>query len=92
MVPRGGIPRIKNVSIDTTGRFIAFDALSSWVRIKTSGALRVYATEDDFTDNVNFYEIASNEFFEAPIEDRGIWLRGNGGTHTAQILILHRKG
>jgi hypothetical protein len=89
---RGGIPRIQNFAIDTTGSFVQFAALSMSVRIKTSSTIRIYADDTDFALDQNFYEIPATEIFEMPLEDKGLWFRGVGGTANVQCIVLHRKG
>lgn len=93
MFPRGGIGRVKNLPIDTTGRFVPFDALSCFLRLKAAGAVRIFTSEADFGVGTNFYEVAADEVVELPLEDRGIWLKAaSGGPHIVQMIVFHRKG
>lgn len=91
---RGGIPRGKTVAIDTTGRFVQFDAISAEIVIRAStNAVRLFFTKDDFDGNVNFWEVRLTDApFAIPLEDRGVWMKGVAGTSDVQMLILHRKG
>lgn len=91
---RGGIPRNKNVTIDTTGRFVQFDALSMWVHLRTATSpVRVFHNEDDFLADINYFEQAVGEpAYSLPIEDRGVWLKGVGGNAVVQMVVVHRKG
>lgn len=89
----GGIPRIRNITIDVTGRYVQFDALSMHVVVKvTGGTLRVYFKQADFDDDQNYFELATGDDFNLPIEDRGLWVRGVGGASDVQLLVIHRKG
>lgn len=94
MQGRGGIPRGKTVAIDTTGRFVQFDALSAAIVVRAStNAVRLFFSKDDFDGNVNFWEVKTTDIpFVIPLEDRGVWLKGVAGTSDVQLLILHRKG
>jgi len=91
---RSGIPRIRDLSIDATGRFVPFEALSIVVKLQRVAAfpVRLFFTEDDFTNDVNFWEVAVGETFNCPLEDRGVWVKGVGGTSTSTLLVTHRKG
>lgn len=88
----GGIPRIKRLTVDTTGQFIQFEALSSALHLKAHGDLRIFATKADFDTDTNFYECVTNEILDIPWEDRGIWLKAGTGSHLAEIIVFHRKG
>ena len=91
---RGGIPRARRyAAIDTTGQQIRFDALSMNVCLEPTGAaLRVFFSQEDFDNDLNYWEIADGELFDKPIEDRCIWVKAAAGAAAVQMLVLHRKG
>jgi hypothetical protein len=88
----GGVPRVKTAVVDTAGRYVAFEALSSWVHLRAAAALRVFHAQADFDAAVNAYEMTAGELYSLPIEARGIWLKSVAGSTTATMTILHRKG
>ncbi len=94
MFGRGGIPRTKNLAIDTTGRYVQFDALSAWIVLRSATApCRIFHSEADFLADMDFYEQGvADAPLSLPLEDRGVWLKGQGGTAAVTLTVLHRKG
>lgn len=90
----GGIARVRDLSIDATGRQVAFDALSMRIKFQrvAGNPIRLFFTEDDFNNDVNFWEVGVGEDFDCPIEDRCVWMKGDGGVSTLTMMVLHRKG
>ncbi len=90
---RGGFPVVSNPSITATGRKIPFKGVSMNIALNTSTqAVRLYFTEDDFTNDVNFWTVGATSSLDKPIESNALWIRSPGGTAAIELMILHRKG
>lgn len=93
---RGGIPRVKQgLSITTSGRKVPFEALSTHVIVRTAtNPVRLFFSKADYEADVNYWEVAVGEAnkFDAPLEAREIYMKGNGGTATVDLIVFHRKG
>ena len=88
----GGVPRTRTFTIDTTGRFVQFDALSMWLDIKADAALDLFWSQADFDNGVNAHRVDGGERFSLPVEDRGVWMQGVGGDVNVRMTVIHRKG
>jgi len=95
---RGGIPRIfQGIQVPTTGLAPdgawTFGGTSMRLRIRvTTFPVRIYFSQSDFDNDVDYWEIAAGTEFDAQIEERCVWMRGVGGTASADLLVLYRKG
>lgn len=97
---RGGIPRVRRETVDTTGRAYPFDppGTSKWVRLRNLSAaalevVRVYFTQADFDANTDGYmELRAGDIIREPLEAERLWLRSQSGTPTVEITVLHRRG
>ena len=96
---RGGIPRILNFNVGTAPTALEarrqFASLTSHIVVRAStNPVRVYFSEEDFTDNVNYWEVATGEAnkLDLPIEERCAWFRAITGASDVDLLTLHRKG
>jgi len=102
---RGGVPVVRRVDADTTGRKVRlpFYLLFLKIRNKSANVGRVYFTENDYDADENYVEIpvaaatAPYGESEAPVEthegDRAdIFVRGVGGTITLEIVLFQRRG
>jgi hypothetical protein len=93
MQNRGGIPRVRLITIDSSGQYVPFEALSMWLRIKSaSGDMRIFTSQADFDAGTNYYELEASEVADMPWEDRGIWLKAGTGSHAVSMIVFHRKG
>ena len=88
---RGGIPRYLNLPIPAAGTFVEFPQLSIWVRLKVSAAAKVFASQADMEANQNFAPVSSAEVWELPLEDRGLFIKGDAGAITADLAVILRK-
>lgn len=100
---RGGIPRNKRVTVDTTGRAFVMIGdpgqrlTTKWLRIGNVGAneLRIFWTEADFTAGTNYLTlVATSGFIEGPIEPQAstLWAKADGGNTTMEMMMIHRRG
>lgn len=87
---RGGIPRIIERDVDTTGFFWDFKGTLKHLYIETdSTPVKIYFSEEDFTADTNYLSV--NEW-QGPVELRGIWLKGDGATSTVKMVPYYRRG
>ena len=92
---RGGVPSFWEAAVDNAaGRYHLFPALTLSLKIKTDADLKVYLTEDDFTNDVNSRLIAAADIPEVePMEVRGLWMKkATAGSANVSITAYHRKG
>lgn len=93
---RGGIARCRNFSVDATGyrvRLAENNQLTQAVKIRcATNPVRLFFTEEDFDNDTNFWEVGTSDTFELGIEDRAIWMKGNGGDSAVTLLTTLRKG
>lgn len=90
---RGGIPQQRNLTIDSTGRFVRFNSLTTNLTVKVNtAAVRIFFTALDFTNDTNFREIGVGEVFSEGIEMRGVWFKAVGADAELQITAIIRKG
>jgi hypothetical protein len=102
---RGGVPVVRRVDADTTGRKLRLPFYLLFLKMRnTSGnECRVYFTEADYTADENYIivPVAGPSFpngeWSGPVETSegpraDIWLRGEGGTSTLEIVLFQRRG
>jgi hypothetical protein len=102
---RGGIPVVRRVAADTTGRKVRLPFYLLFLKVRNKGAnvARLYFTEADFTANENYVELpvsAATEPYgewEGPVEthegDRAnIYVRGISGSTDLEIVLFQRRG
>ena len=104
LVRRGGVPRIVRISAPTAGTDEAVPPQATQhVQVRntdSTNALRIYATEADFTADINYIELAAGEIWDAPAEICGmtgtltdrLWLRGQVATVVAEIVWFLKLG
>ena len=102
---RGGIPVVRRVDADTTGRKVRLPFYLLFLKIRNKGAnpARLYFTEEDYTANENYVVIPVEDQktpwgqWEGPVETSegpraDIFVRGVGGTTTLEIVLFQRRG
>lgn len=94
---RGGIPHVRHIQFDTTGRKHFLKGVTKWVRIRVATfPARVYFTEADFTADENYISIpvaaAATPYGEwsGPIEIDSIWIKGVGGSTDVELVAVKR--
>ncbi len=95
---RGGVPAIIKASVDSTGRFYRFPFTTSFVIFRVDGEdLRLFVSQKDFDDDVNYFTIAHQcadvpyGEFRAPIEAQGLWLKSASATISAVDLMVFQR-
>lgn len=88
---RGGVPRFLNQSIPAEGARIVFPQLTIWVAIKCSAAAKLFTTKEDMEGALNYFPLALNEVYEAPLEDTGIYVKGDAGAVQVDLALYLRK-
>jgi len=92
---RGGVPRVLNETVTTTGREYTFPFTCLWLMLRTASApIRMYFREVDFDASVNYVEIAVGAtYWEGPAEVSSIWLQSVGvGSATVEMIGFQRRG
>ena len=95
---RGGVPIVFRGSITTTGRDYFFRQFVKYIQLRTATvAVKLYFTEEDFTNDVNFVNVpvaatATPWGYEGPAEVDRVWLKGNGGTASVELIGYKRRG
>lgn len=105
MTSRGGAPKVVRVGIDTTGREIRFPFFLNYLVARNKGAaiVRLYFTEDDFTNDANYVELpvaadsAPHGEWAGPVETGGdgrenLWLKSTSGTVNVELVGFQRRG
>lgn len=106
--PRGGVPVVKRITFDTTGRALPGPFATLYLKIRNKGAnvARVYFTETDYTDDANYIEIPiaaatdPHGEWEGPVElvpgdssgRADIYAKGIGGNAVLEIVFFQRRG
>jgi hypothetical protein len=101
----GGIPHVVRDTFDTTGRRVKLPFFTSYmiVRNKGSNVARLYFTEADYTDDVNYVEIPvaaatdPHGEWQGPVETAhdkysDVFLRGVGGSADIELVAFQRRG
>ena len=102
---RGGVPHVVRDTIDTTGRMVHFPFYLFHLQIRNKGAnvVRMYFTQLDYTNDVNYVEVpvASPTYpygeFEGPVETTAgdhedIWLKSITGSSAIELVGYQRRG
>jgi len=98
METRGGVPHVRRIQFDTTGRKHLFKGKSKWLCIRaTTFPAIVYFNEDDFTAaNTNYILVpvsaAATPYGEwsGPVETDAIWIKGSGGSTDIELVVTKR--
>ena len=95
---RGGIPHVRNITFDATGREHSFNGVSKWIRLRVSTfPCKVYFTLADFTADENYISIpvaaAATPYGEwwGPVEASSIWIKGVGGSSVVELVVVKRR-
>lgn len=101
---RGGIPRIRQHTVDTTGAgYRPPNCPTKYIQINNDDeaeSVRVYFEQSDFDDDINYITLGPSgtgtEFFEGPVElsdeQDMVWLRAVGGTPVVTVVSYFRRG
>ena len=95
---RGGVPFIRNITFDTTGRRLPFNGTSKWLSLRAASfPCRAYFTEDDFNADQNYISVpvASTTTpygeWKGPLEAEQVWIKGIGGSSVVEVVALLRR-
>lgn len=101
----GGIPHVTRASFDTTGRRVKLPFFTTYMIARNKGAnvARLYFTEDDFTNNVNYVELPISAATEPYGEWRGpvetahekyadVFIKGIVGATAIELVAFQRRG
>lgn len=91
---RGGVAAVRRVAVDGTGRRYTLPFTTLFLQVRNVGAnpLRVFVTAEDFAADVDFVSIAAGSAWEGPAELGDVWLKGDGGNTTAEVVAYQRRG
>jgi len=96
---RGGVPRVRRETVDTTGRGYRLPFWCKYLIIRaTSNPCRMYFTEDDWTNDVNYVLVpvaaaaTPHGEWQGPVEAQEVWLRGEGGSSNVELVVFQRRG
>lgn len=102
---RGGVPVVRRVTADTTGRKVRLPFYLLHLKVRNAGAVpaRLYFTEQDYTADENYVVVpivaASTPYgeWEGPVEthegDRAnLYVKGDGGSTDLEIVLFQRRG
>ncbi len=96
---RGGIPHVFRADIDITGRKHTLPFYTNYLKIRASGSpCRVYFTQANFDADEDYVYApmpsASQPYgeWDGPVEADDIWLKGEGGTSTVELVAFQRRG
>ena len=102
---RGGIPLVRRVAADTTGRMVSMPFYLMYIKVRNKSANvgRLYFTEADYVADANYVEIpvaaAETPYgeWEAPVETAegnraNLWVKGISGTADLEMVLFQRRG
>jgi len=107
MSVRGGIPYVLRESFDTTGREVKLPFPILYLICRNKGGVnpgRLYFTGRDYNNGTNYVEvpIAAAETphgeWQGPVETIGasnhtsLYLQGDGGSTTLELVVFQRRG
>jgi len=97
---RGGVPRVFKAAI-TAVRKHDFPFICNYLKIRVrTNPCRMYFTEADATNDVNYVWIpvltidTPDGEWEGPVEARQVWLKSDDGTVTTnvELVVFQRRG
>lgn len=93
---RGGVPRVRLETVDTTGRKYTFPFVLSHLQIQTDGDLRLYFTEEDFTNDTNYVTLSAVtappwSSWEGPAELQHVYLRAVTASRAVTMIAYQRR-
>ncbi len=96
---RGGVPRVFLEGVPTGGREHQFKFATEYLIIRaTANPCKVYFTKDDYDNDVNYVTVpvpaadTPHGEWQGPVEATKIWLKGDGGTSTVEMVSFQRRG
>lgn len=88
---RGGAPEVFRADVSTDGIYHFLKASSKWLCIKAkTNNCRVFFTEVDFTQDINYIEIVVDTYWEGPLEINKIWFKGVEGASSIELVVARR--
>ena len=101
----GGVPLVQRASFDTTGRKVILRSFIHYLVVRNKGANvgRLYFTEEDWTNDVNYVEIPVAAAAEPYGEWRGpvetahdkysdLYIKGVVGAADIEVVGFQRRG
>jgi hypothetical protein len=102
---RGGVPYVERTSVPTAGRYYIAPFATFWMKFRNKGAniVRLYFTEENFTDDVNYVElpVASATYpygeWEGPVEvdtfiEHKVWMKAMTAAVDVEWVAFQRRG
>jgi hypothetical protein len=96
---RGGIPHVFRETITTAGQKHRLPHYSFYLIIRAATApCKMYFTEADFTDDVNYVSVpvaaaaTPHGEWQGPVEACDVWLKGDGGSSNVELVTFQRRG
>ena len=101
----GGVPHVIRASFDTTCRRARLPFFTSWMIARNKGVnvARLYFTESDYTDDVNYVEIPvaaathPHGEWQGPVETAhdkysDVFIKGIVGAADIELVVFQRRG
>lgn len=98
METRGGVPRVRSYTIDTTGdRYnIEPPMVTKHLRLSNLSSdpleiVRVYFREDDYDNDEHYVSLLPGVPFSEPVELTHLWLKAESGTPVVEVIGFARR-
>ena len=94
----GGYPHVFRAAITTAGRKHQLRFISKYAIIRSDAAVRMYFTEDDMTNDVNYVVIPApaaatpHGEWRGPLEVNTLWFATASGTANIELVAFQRRG
>lgn len=97
---RGGVPHVFRDTIDGTGRKhkLPHYALYLVIRVQAGSDCKLYFTEKDFDDDVNYVLVPAptaatpHGEWQGPTEISDVWLQSTGASSGVELVTFQRRG
>lgn len=96
---RGGVPHVWRASVTTTGQKHILPSVCKALVIRAAtNPCRLFFTQADFDANENYVVVpiaaaaTPHGEWTGPVEANAVWLKGDGGTSSVELVTFQRRG
>lgn len=96
---RGGVPRVRRLSIDGTGRKVDFPWWCNYLIARCATATcKLYFHQEDFAADENYVLLplptagTPHGEWQGPVEAEAVWLKSTGANSDVELVAFQRRG
>ena len=95
---KGGHPHVFLYAVTTSGRRHQLPHISTYIKVRTDAAVKMFFSEEDFTAGVNYVTVpvpaAATPYgeWEGPVEVNTLWFKTASGTSNIELVTFQRRG